>query len=141
MFIIIQTYVHNIIKGKNMKIVLAVDEDKQTVVKRTGQSAYFAVYEDDKLLRLVPNKHHDGGHHAHRHNHEHNHSEKEHEEHTNSHKKDVEALKDCDIILVQAIGENMKEALESIGLKIMKIRQKHGKTADEVVYNFLNNNI
>jgi len=124
-----------------MKIVLAVDEDKQTIVKRTGQSAYFAIYEDDKLLKLVPNKHHDGGHHAHRHNEEHDHHGMGHEAHTNSHRKDVEALKGCDIILVQAVGENMREALESIGLKIKKIRQKDGKTADEVVKNFLAANI
>ena len=38
-----------------MKIVLAVDEDKQTIVKRTGQSAYFAIYEDATLIDLVPN--------------------------------------------------------------------------------------
>ncbi len=124
-----------------MKIVLAVDEDKQTIVKRTGQSAYFAIYEDEKLVDLVPNKHHDGGHHAHRHNEEHDHEGLSHDEHTNSHRKDVEALKECDIILVQAVGENMKEALESIGLKVKKIRQKHGKTADEVVKNFLSGNI
>ena len=124
-----------------MKIVLAVDEDKKTIVKRTGQSVYFAIYEDDKLVDLVPNKHHDGGHHAHREHEEHEHSEMGHEEHTNSHKKDVAALQGCDIILVQAIGENMKEALESVGLKIKKIRQKHGTTADEVIANFLNGNI
>lgn len=118
-----------------MKIVLAVDEDKQTIVKRTGQSAYFAIYEDEKLIECVPNKHHDGGHHAHR-EHEHHHSGSE-QEHTNSHKKDVERLKGCDVILVQAVGENMKEALESVGLEIKKIRQKHGITADEVVKNFL----
>ena len=124
-----------------MKIVLAVDEDKQTIVKRTGQSAYFAIYDDDKFVEVVPNKHHDGGHHSHRENEEHDHSEMAHDEHTNSHRKDVEALKDCDIILVQAVGENMKEALESIGLKVKKIRQKHGVTADEVVRNFLDGNI
>lgn len=124
-----------------MKIVLAVDEDKQTIVKRTGQSAYFAIYEDTKLIELVPNKHHDGGHYSHTHEHEHNHSHEENEAHTNSHRKDVEALKECDIILVQAVGENMKEALESIGLKVKKIRQKHGTTADEVVKNFLENKI
>jgi predicted Fe-Mo cluster-binding NifX family protein len=124
-----------------MRIVLAVDEDKKTIVKKTGQSAYFAIYDDEKLVDLVPNKHNDGGHHAHRHNEEHDHSGMEHEEHTNSHRKDVEALKDCDIILVQAVGENMKEALESIGLKVKKIRQKHGVTADEVVDNFLKGNI
>ena len=124
-----------------MKIVLAVDEDKKTIVKRTGQSAYFAIYDDDKFVEVVPNKHHDGGHHSHRENEDHDHSQMAHDEHTNSHKKDVEALKDCDIILVQAVGENMKEALESIGLKVKKIRQKHGTTADEVVRNFLDGNI
>ena len=124
-----------------MKIVIAVDEDKQTVVKKTGQSAYFAIYEDGILKELVPNKHHDGGHHAHTHKHEHNHSHEEGEEHTNAHKKDVQGLKGCDIILVQAIGENMKEALESIDLKIKKIRQKDGTTADEVIKNFLENKI
>jgi predicted Fe-Mo cluster-binding NifX family protein len=124
-----------------MKIVLAVDEDKKTVVKRTGQSAYFAIYEDDKLVDLVPNKHHDGGHHAHHHHAEHDHSGMSHEAHTNSHRKDVEALKGCDIILVRAVGENMREALESVGLKIKKIREKHGTTADEVVKNFLAGNI
>jgi predicted Fe-Mo cluster-binding NifX family protein len=115
-----------------MKIVLAVDEDKQTIVKRTGQSAYFAIYEDDKLVKCISNKHHDGGHHAHR---EHDHGSDT--EHTNSHKKDVEKLKGCDIILVQAVGENMKEALASVGLEIKKIRQKDGTTADEVIKNFL----
>ena len=118
-----------------MKIVLAVDKDKQTIVKRTGQSAYFAIYEDDKFVKAVPNKHHNKEHE------EHDHSQIAHEEHTNSHRKDVEALKDCDIILVQAVGENMKEALESIGLKVKKIRHKHGTTADEVVRNFLDGNI
>jgi predicted Fe-Mo cluster-binding NifX family protein len=124
-----------------MKIVLAVDEDKKTIVKRTGQSAYFAIYEDDKLIQLVPNKHHDGGHHAHRHNEKHDHHGMGDTEHTNSHRKDVEALKNCDIILVQAVGENMKEALESIGLKVKKIRQKHGSTAEEVIQNFLSGTI
>lgn len=124
-----------------MKIVLAVDEDKQTIVKRTGQSAYFAIYEDGVLVETIPNKHHDSGHHAHRHHEEHDHSDMAHEEHTNSHKKDVAKLEGCDIILVQAIGENMKEALDAIGLKVKKIREKHGKTADEVVKNFLSGNI
>jgi len=124
-----------------MKIVLAVDEDKKTIVKRTGQSAYFAIYEDDKLIDTIPNKHHDGGHHSHRHNEEHNHSDMSHQEHTSSHRKDVEPLKECDIILVRAVGENMKEALGSVGLKIKKIREKHGATADEVIKNFLDGNI
>jgi hypothetical protein len=75
-----------------MKIVLAVDEDKKTIVKRTGQSAYFAIYEDDKLVKLAQNKR---GHHAHKTNEQDHHSEMEHKAHTNSYKKDVESLKDC----------------------------------------------
>jgi hypothetical protein len=35
----------------------------------------------------------------------------------------------------------MREALESVGLRVKKIRQKHGATADEVVKNFLAGNI
>ncbi|NPA66406.1 MAG: dinitrogenase iron-molybdenum cofactor [Epsilonproteobacteria bacterium] len=116
-----------------MKIVVAVDSDKKTIVTRTGQCSYFAIYEDEKLLELIPNAHHDGGHHHHQHH--------DHEEHTNSHKKDVQNLKGCDIILVRAVGENMKEALESIGLKIKKIRKKDGESADEVIHNFLEGKI
>lgn len=86
-------------------------------------------------MELVPNKHHDGGHDEHTHNHE-----ESDEEHTNSHRKDVQALIGCDIILVQAVGEHMKEALESINLKVKKIRKKDGETADEVIKNFLANN-
>jgi predicted Fe-Mo cluster-binding NifX family protein len=124
-----------------MKIVIAVDTDKQTIVKRTGQSAYFAIYEDKQLIEFIQNKHHDGGHDAHTHNHTHHNSHEEHEAHTNSHRKDVEALRGCDIILVQAVGENMREALTSVGLKIKKIRERDGKTADEAIANFLSNNI
>lgn len=120
-----------------MKIVVAVDEDKKTVVKRTGQCAYFAIFEDSKVIGMVKNGHHGGGHEAHTHKHEHHASDAEHHEHTNSHKKDVEGLRGCDIILVQAIGENMREALDSVELKIQKVRQKDGATAQELVENFL----
>jgi len=118
-----------------MKIVIAVDEDKKTVVKRTGQAAFFAIYEDGKVIDFIANGHgHGGGTH-------HDHDNLEEEEHTNSHRKDVVGLSGCNIILVRAVGENMKEALESIGLKVKKIREKHGETADEVMKNFLDNNI
>jgi len=127
-----------------MKIVVAVDEDKKTVVKKTGQAAFFAIYEDEKVVDFIANHHGEGNHgkgnpqgEAH-HKHEDSHEGMEHDEHTNEHKKDVLGLKDCDVILVQAVGGNMKEALESIGLKVKKIRKKDGITADEVVKNFLN---
>ena len=115
-----------------MKIVIAVDSDKQTIVKRTGQAAYFAIYDDDKILEYIENSHGKG---------KHNHNKLTETEHTSQHAKDVAGLKECDIMLVQAVGENMKISLEEIGLKVKKVRKKDGLTADELVKNFLNDNI
>ncbi len=119
-----------------MKIVIAVDMDKQTIAKRTGQAAFFAIYEDGNIVKFVANRHGQGEAH-----HQHTHKHMGSEEHTNEHARDVRGLQGCDIILVQAVGENMREALESIGLKVKKIRKKDGLTADEVVKNFLAGNI
>ena len=112
-----------------MKIVVAVDSDKETIVKKTGQAVFFAIFENEKLVDFVKNNH------GHGHNHSHEH------EHISSHKKDIAGLVGCDVILVQAVGEHMKEALLSIGLKVKKIRKKDGVTAEEAVRNYLNNNI
>ena len=124
-----------------MKIVVAVDSDKETIVKKTGQAAFFAIYEDGKILEFVQNGHGHGNHGEGNPQGGAHHKHMQEAEHTSSHKKDVMGLSGCDIILVQAVGENMKDALESIGLKVKKIRQKHGSTADEVVKNFLDENI
>ena len=120
-----------------MRIAIAVDSDKETIVKKTGQAVYFAIYEDEKVVEFIKNNHGEGSHGegnpiggAH---HKH--------EYTSSHKKDIEGLKGCDIILVQAVGENMKDALISLGITVKKIRKKDGATADEAVKNFINNNI
>ena len=126
-----------------MKIVVAVDSDKETIVKKTGQAAFFAIFEDDKPVDFIKNRHGSGNygegegiggsHHKHEH--------MEHSEHSSSHKKDIAGLAGCDVILVQAVGVNMKEALLSIGLKVKKIRKKDGVTAEEAVKNYLDNNI
>ena len=115
-----------------MKIVVPVNGDKQTVTKRTGQAAYFAVYEDMDFVKLVPNAH--GGDHLHHHS-------MGREAHVQTHRKDVVNLQGCDVILLRAVGEHMKEALESVGLKVKKIRQKDGETAQEVVKKFVNGKI
>ena len=117
-----------------MRIAIAVEEDKQTIVKRTGQAAFFAIYEDTKAVNYIANTHGKG--HS-NHTHEHSHKDMGETEHTNKHKKDIAGLKGCDIILVQVVGENMKEALESIGLKVKKIRKKDGASADEAIKNFI----
>ncbi len=130
-----------------MKIAVAVDTDKETIVKKTGQAAFFAIYEDDKLINFISNRHGEGNHGEGNpqggafHKPNHSHQGMENGAHTNEHKKDASKLVGCDVILVQAIGENMREALESIGLKIKKIRKKDGITADEVIKNFLADNI
>ena len=112
-----------------MKIVVAVDMDKKTIFKRTGQAVYFAIYEDDKVVNFIKNNHNE------------NEEDKQiHSEHILGHKKSIMGLQGCDIFLVQAVGEHFQEALDSIGLKVKKIRKKDGITADEVVKNFLNNN-
>jgi len=121
-----------------MRIAIAVDNDKETIVKKTGQAVYFAIYEDEKVVEFVKNNHGTGNHEE---SHNHNHEHMQNDEHTSSHKKDIEGLKGCDIILVQAVGENMKDALVSLGITVKKIRKKDGVTAGEAVRNFLNNNI
>lgn len=117
-----------------MKIVVPVDNDKNTIFKKTGQAPFFAIYEDENILEYVENTH---GHlHHNEHQHDHNNDHKHHE-HTNAHKKDTSGLAGCDVILVRMVGENMREALESHGLKIKKVRQKDGEDATEIVKSFL----
>ena len=124
-----------------MRIAIAVDNDKETIVKKTGQAVYFAIYEDEKVVEFIKNRHGDGSHGEGNPIGEAHHKHMQNDEHTSSHKKDIEGLKGCDIILVQAVGENMKDALVSLGITVKKIRKKDGVTAGEAVRNFLNNNI
>jgi len=35
---------------KNMKIVIPVDKDRQTIFKRTGRAPLFAIYENNKFI-------------------------------------------------------------------------------------------
>jgi predicted Fe-Mo cluster-binding NifX family protein len=122
-----------------MKIVVPVGDDKKTIFKRTGQASFYNIYNDAQLIESVVNKHSHGGGHGHKHTHEHSHDDDH--EHLNQHKKDIDALKGCDIILVQALGEHMKEALESIDLKVMKLRKDDGSDSDEVVGKYLSNDL
>jgi predicted Fe-Mo cluster-binding NifX family protein len=127
-----------------MKIAVPVDEDKSTIVKRTGHAAFFAIFENGVFVETVQNNHGNGNHgegHSHEHADENHHSHKEYESdeaHVKSHKKDISGIAGCDIILVQAIGEHMQEALKSMNIQVKKIRQKDGATAKEAVASFLN---
>lgn len=127
-----------------MKIIVPVGDDKQTIFKRTGRAPFFNIYEDDTLLESLENSHashHDGDGHGEGHGHDHSHEHLDDHEHLNEHKKDVEMLRGCDVILAQAVGEHMAEALKSVGINIIKLRAEDGATADEVVVKFLNNSL
>ena len=124
-----------------MRIAIAVDYDKKTIVKRTGQAIYFAIYENNEVVDFIKNHHGQGEQGKGERQHKNQHDNMGDAEHSSSHQKDIMPLIGCDIILAQAIGEHMKEALDSIGVKIQKIRKKDGLTADEAVKNFLDNNL
>ena len=116
-----------------MKIVVAVDNDKKTLFKRIGRAPFFAIYEDEVMIETVVNvhakSHEDDGSGAH--------NPSEHSaEGVEHHRQDVMYLKGYDVILTQAVGPNMKEALQNIGLKVQKISKADGSTADEVVKKF-----
>lgn len=106
-----------------MKIAIPVGEDKKTVFKRTGQAPYFLVFENDILIDTVANMHtnNDSGEH--------------------DHKKDLEPLSDCDIMIVQAIGGKSKEALDYYKIDIKKVKKEDGENAYKVVKNYLSTNL
>ena len=111
-----------------MKIVIPTDKDKKTIFKRTGQAPFFVIYEDDRFIKAVENQHAKHPHH--------HHSDENQEEEINHHIKDMQNLKGCDVILVKVVGKHMSAALNSIGLKIVKI-DSNLTYVDEVLENFL----
>ncbi|MDY0121720.1 MAG: NifB/NifX family molybdenum-iron cluster-binding protein [Sulfurimonas sp.] len=114
-----------------MKIVVPVDSDKKTIVKRTGQAPFFAVFNDTKLEEIIQNEHAAGGH-------EHDHDDAHHHEgEGNHHRRDIQKFQNCDIILARAVGPQMQSALESVSIKIQKISKYDGDQAQELVAKFL----
>ena len=142
------------------KIAVAVKDENLEIFVRVGRAPWFAIFEDGKFVELRPNKHaashdHEGGHHGggqghgkglggghgggHHHDHDHDHGAMEaySAEEVALHRKDLENLSDVDVILVRAIGPNMKEALELHGIEIVKMRKSDGTTAKEFVGKYL----
>jgi len=114
-----------------MRIIVPVDTDKITIFKRTGQAPFFNIYDNEQLIDTIVNNH------ALSHKNELKHSHKTDEEDVEHHRQDISNLGNCDVILAQAIGENMSKALENIGLKIQKISKVDGEKAIEVVVKYL----
>jgi predicted Fe-Mo cluster-binding NifX family protein len=116
-----------------MKIAIPVEGENLRIVKRTGQAPYYALFNDTVFERIVeaPNSGH-----AH-HDHDHDHHHEDDEAHVQGHGKSLENLADVDLMLVRMIGEHMQEAVDRAGIKVKKIREKHGDQADEAVRSFL----
>jgi len=140
------------------KIAVAVADENLEIFVRVGRAPWFAIFEGETFVELRPNKHaashdHEGGHHGgghghgkglgggHGHHHDHDHESAGMEsysvEEVALHRKDLENLSDVDVILVRAIGPNMKEALELNGIEIVKMRKGDGATAKELVEKYL----
>ena len=128
-----------------MKIAVPVEGENLQVYTRVGRAPFFAIFEDGTFEGLRVN-HHAGSHHD---------GKEEHgsrqpsahafepysKEEVEHHKKDLHNLADVDVMLVRAVGPNMKEALELSGIEVVKTRKKDGEKADELVKNFLDKNI
>jgi predicted Fe-Mo cluster-binding NifX family protein len=117
-----------------MKIAIPVDKDKETIFKRTGRAPYFAIYDNGDLEKVIVNAHAASHEHAHHH-------EENSEEEVRHHRQDILELEGCDIILAQAVGENMQKALQSLGITVEKISRADGTEADEVMDKFLKNSL
>jgi len=140
-----------------MRIAVPVEADKSTIARKTGESEFFVIYEDEKVIDYIPSRNARGHRHAPGNgqglgrqgngqgsgrglgqgNRDRN-GEALGRAHRNNGVATIEA---CDTMLVQVIGENMKASFKAMGIEVKKVRQKDGNTADEVVKNFLNKNI
>lgn len=123
-----------------MKIVVPVDTDKSTIMKRTGRAPFYAIYENETAIAYVENQHaKEEEEEEHRHGEGHRHEGDAHhrEGEGNHHREDVANLRGCDVILVQAVGEQMQEALKHANIKTLKLSKYDGTHADEVVAKFL----
>lgn len=115
-----------------MKIAVPVEGENLTIVKRTGQAPFFALFEDTVFQCIVQAPKSGHGHHD---DHDHHHGDDE--EHIEGHGKSLTNLKGVELMLVRMIGEHMQAAVKRSGIRIKKIREKHGEQADEAVKNFL----
>ncbi len=125
-----------------MKIAVPVHSNELKIYQRTGRTPYFAIFEDENFSELRINVHADA------------HEEIEavqpdgkikkvevkeeySQEEIEKHRKDFALLQDCDILLAQALGKNLTQALALLKLKTAKISKKDGEFANEVVEKFL----
>lgn len=109
-----------------MKIAIPTS-DRIKLFKRTGKASEFAICEivDGSYefieFRTNPHQHHEHG---------------EHKNHDHNHKDLVEALNDCDALLVHMVGDQFKADFNEAGIPIYKTTQEDLK---EVISVFASN--
>ena len=89
--------------------------DRENLVTRTGRAKEFAIYEvnngsyDFIEFRTNPHKHHD--------------HENGEQEHDHSHQDVLEALKDCDALLVHAAGPHFRKDFDDANIPLYKTKE------------------
>ena len=123
-----------------MKIAVPVEDKELRVAKRVGRAPYFAIFEDGKFIELRENLHSKTHHHTHgRGKHKEEEGFEEYSEaEVKKQREDLKNIADVNKMYVRAVGPNMKEALESIGIEVVRTRKKDGEFAGEII-SFLGN--
>jgi|GEM_PF-625805 len=95
-----------------MRIAIPTN-DRESIFTRTGQAKLFAIYNIDGMNALFlefrenPHKHEETEEHAHEHN----------------HLDMVEALKDCQALLVKIAGKHLRSDFEIANIKLLKTKE------------------
>lgn len=104
-----------------MKIAIPTS-DRITLFKRTGRTREFAICQivegSYEFLEFRTNPH--------------QHEDEKEEQHDHSHKDILESLKDCDAMLVWAVGNNFKRDFDEANFPIYKTTQEDLKEAISV---------
>ncbi len=106
-----------------MKIAIPVDVDRHTLFPKTGKAPFYAIFNDCYLVDTLPQNKIE-------------HNNVSEDEHIKAHKAAIESLKGIDVVLVEHIGKNMKQAFEDLGIKVEKINSNK-KDAKEIVKEYL----
>ncbi len=94
-----------------MRIAIPTN-DQSTIFKRSGRAQGFLILDVTPVgFKIVDYRKNEHGHHHH-HGEEH--------EHGHSHKEIVEALKDCDYLVVNMIGKHFGGDVKEAGIRVFK---------------------
>ena len=113
-----------------MKIAVPVEGESLKIVEKTGSAPFFAIFDGKTFEGLVPGK--QKGAHGHHEHHEHHHDEDD-QAHVHSHAKSLTGLAGVEIMFFRRVGEHMRQAVEQMGIKMKKSRERDGESAVDIV--------